>query len=719
MTDAAFSRRSAGRFVIASVVAGCAGPAHAQQGVVVAPALPCATHRDDIVSLLLDGSGASAGTVVTFGQVFRKGDLPRGASLTARRATAQALPVQADVKTRHADGSARFAVVCLAAPALRSGERLGVVLGRGAAAEAAPLDIVAAATGRSAIVEITPVGGGEAWQTDLLLRLQDAIVLHRGEAPWQSGPLAVEGRVRLKVPAAALGPDAAEMRLVADVALRSDGTLRCAVWLRNDIAMTRSGGAAHYRMRLLLDGRLVLESDEVRQFQYQAWGRTRGVARGGREVAAPFVRHDARYLGETGAVPRYDIAVGVEEALLARMAAAMAHRDWQAPMHPRGITQYMPQTGGRGDIGPATVWQAAWLVSGDPRAAAHAIGQAEAAGAVPWHFWDDANNTWLGTAKYPRLWTDPRGGTGRPGDARATGLTQQRPGRDVTGWTPDQAHTPDLSSVPYMLTGERWMLDNLQAQASAAVMGTFPETRFDGGGIVVNGQQVRASAWNLRQVENAAWLSPDGSAEQAYFETVSQKNWDWLISQVPAWTAQQGEVHGWVPGLNSDGTLRPWQQDYFASITILMTQRGRPEAARFLRWQSNFLLGRFRNEPGGFKQGFGVGYTIAMAPPNNPRGAPVFQTWAHVAEATNERNLVRSEWGTGNYNQLALATLAGMVSALQSQEAASLFAELSRRGLRGTAASDYRKEPTFNVTPPGVSRAGPGEARCTPSRPPG
>jgi hypothetical protein len=622
------------------------------------------------------------------------------------------------MKTRHADGSARFAVVSLAAPALRGGERLGVILARAPSASAAPLDVVVAAAGRSAVVEIAPVGGGEPWRADLLLRLQDAVVLRGGDAPWLSGPLAVEGRVRLKVPASALGPDAAEMRLVADVALRADGTLRCSVWLRNDIAMTRNGGMAHYTMRLLLDGRPVLESGEVRQFQYQAWGRTRHVARGGSEVAVPFVRHDVRYLGEAGAVPRYDVAVGVDEGLLARMAAAVAHRDWQAPLHPRAITQYMPQTGGRGDIGAATFWQAAWLVSGDPRAAAHAIGQAEAAGAVPWHFWDEANDTWLNTDHYARLWTDPRGGTGRPGDARSGGLTQQRPGKDATGWTPDHAHQPDLSSVPYMLTGERWMLDNLQAQASAAIMGTFPESRVDGGAIVVNGQQVRASAWNLRQVENAAWLSPDGSAERAYFEEVSRQNWAWLLAQIPDWTAQQGEVHGWLPRLSNDGTLQPWQQDYFASITILAAQRGRAEAVQVLRWQSNFLLGRFRNEESGFKPGFGAGYTNAIAPPNNPRGAPVFQTWARVAEATSGRNLVREEWANGNYNQLALATLAGMVTALPSQEAASLFAALSRKGLRGTAPADYRREPTFNVTPPGVSRAGSAEPRCTPSRPP-
>ncbi len=56
-------------------------PARAQPAAagVRMPPLPCATQPGDIVGLLLDGSGAPAGTVVTFGQAFAPGALPRDA----------------------------------------------------------------------------------------------------------------------------------------------------------------------------------------------------------------------------------------------------------------------------------------------------------------------------------------------------------------------------------------------------------------------------------------------------------------------------------------------------------------------------------------------------------------------------------------------------------------------------------------------------------------
>jgi teichuronic acid biosynthesis glycosyltransferase TuaC len=91
---------------------------------------PCRSRAGDVVGLLLEGTGAPAGAVAPFGQCFRAGDLPRDAWLGARLADGRPLAVQCDVKTRHPDGSARHAVLALAAPALAAGTRVGVMLTR-------------------------------------------------------------------------------------------------------------------------------------------------------------------------------------------------------------------------------------------------------------------------------------------------------------------------------------------------------------------------------------------------------------------------------------------------------------------------------------------------------------------------------------------------------------------------------------------------------------
>ena len=69
------------------------------------------------------------------------------------------------------------------------------------------------------------------------------------------------------------------MRLVVDLAVRSDGSLWVDPWMRNDIAMQPGGGTASYALRVTIDGKQVLAADLPRHFQYQAFGRLRGGGR--------------------------------------------------------------------------------------------------------------------------------------------------------------------------------------------------------------------------------------------------------------------------------------------------------------------------------------------------------------------------------------------------------------------------------------------------------
>ena len=115
----------------------------------------------------------------------------------------------------------------------------------------------------------------------------------------------------------------------------------------------------------------------------------------------------------------------------------------------------MPTTGGRPDIGPTTEANARWLITQDASAANYALAQAQAAGSIPWHYYDTAKGHYLSVADYPKLWIDQRG-TVRP--AQIAG--------DELGWTTDRAHSPDVSYVAWLLTGDRYHLDMLNAQAT-------------------------------------------------------------------------------------------------------------------------------------------------------------------------------------------------------------------------------------------------------------
>jgi Ca2+-binding RTX toxin-like protein len=680
-----------------------------------------------LTSLALQNAGSAAlsSGVAVFGQVFVEGDVPLGAGVTGVIG-GQAVGVQLDVKSRHEDGSVKMAVVSVERPVLSAGQEVKLELGLGSAAAGPKVNLASVSQGHSFVVELSPKPidgvasqlGSQKITVDVLAALRDALA--NGTASvWQEGPLASQARVEIDLPGS--------MRLKFDVTAYKDGQIGVDAVFANDEAMEAVGGRVAYDVVGRLNGAPVIQ-ESVSQGQYQSWHRE--VSSGGANGTTGLgdagqgwlnIKHDVAYLKETGAIAQYDTSIKVDASLLNGYGTAITASTWDDPLSANGVQQYMPMTGGRPDLGFTTQHNVAWLLSGDIRAAEYALGQAAAAGAVPWNFWDDKGDTWLNSANYPKLWTDVRGGTGRPGDASSTGLTQQVP-RD-TGWSPDTAHQPDLSFVPYIQTGERWMLDNLQAQASFSVMSFWPAPREDGEGLVIGSNQPRAAAWSLRQIENAAWISPDGSAEQAYFQQVAQNNWDWLKAQMPAWTALQGEAHGWLnpthpASVNATlGVMSPWQQDYFAGVAAIAAKRGSDGAMDYLNWADNFLIGRFMNEAKGFETRDGAAYAIGV---RDPITGQFHDTWAEVGAATRAAGWSNeSGWLSpgSEYARLALATLAAIHDLTGNPDALAAYRALLLEGAPSTDQATYGRNPAYAITipavldelrPPGAVAAAPG-----------
>ncbi|WP_207443800.1 carbohydrate-binding domain-containing protein [Roseomonas haemaphysalidis] len=597
-----------------------------------------------------------------------------------------------------------MAVLSVERPGLNAHSSVDAVLQTTPVAAPAPaIDLAAALKQHDFTVDLTV--GGRPTHVDVLSALKAALA--DGSATyWQNGPLASQARVEIDLPGS--------QRMVFDVTAFKGGGLAVEAQFNNDGAMGSSGGRVAYDLVAKLDGQMV-SHEAVNQGQYQNWHQSfsttdhdGGQGLGSADEGWLNIRQDIAHLQATGAVAHYDLSVGIADSLLSSWEASYKSAGWDDPLSTRDVTQYMPGTGGRGDIGFTTVGNTAWLMSQDIRAATYALGQAEAAGSVPWNLYDSANKSWLSAQDYPHLWTDGRGGTGTPGNAASRGLTQQIDGG--TGWTPDSAHQPDLSYVPYLLTGERWMLDNLQAQAAWNVLNTWSDTRGEDGFIVVNGGQVRHSAWALRQIDEAAWASPDGSAEKSYFTAVSKANWAWLVDQIPAWTAAQGEAHGWVPGnYGTANALPPWQQDYFASTAIAAASHGNADALTFLQWQSNFLVGRFTHEAQGFAEHDGAAYLIAIGDPAT--GKPL-QTWGEIGAqmvAWNWSNGSGWSHSQGDYAQLAMATLAGIAHLTGSPEATAAYRALMADAPPFTGSTDFARDPTFAIAAPdgGVAHPAP------------
>ena len=627
----------------------------------------------------------SAAKITSIGQEFAEGAVRPLESLSiSLGGSTQA--VQFNPKTYYSDGSVRFGVITFTQPDLSPNQVLqGILSVTNTATNNSVVHISSLLNNHTVGVSLQFANGSQQ-VIDVGAAVQAAISDGSAER-WLSGPLASQARVSV--------PVTGSFRLLVTITAFADGTFSANVGFNNDIAMSSTGGKQTYAADILIDSQPVVSRPMLTQSQYQNWNVTAWGAGG--STATANVQHDPYYLEKIGAIPDFDLSVGADSSKISLYNAEIQESGWGSPLSNNGVTQLMPMTGGRPDIGITTEPNAVWLITQNSVARDFVLGQADASGAAPWNLWDPVHGVWLNTDAYPTIWADDRGGTS---DHGSIGLTQALP--SDTGWVLDTSHQPDLSYYAFMLTGDERYLDSLNAQASFAVTSTWEAYR-GSDELVVGYDQVRASAWNLREINEAAWANPAGSAEGQYFTKIADLNWKWLVQQIPAWTLNQGQAHGQVEGYSwgSRDYSRPWMQDYFAGVAAEAAKHGNQDALTFLKWESNFLVGRFLNEENGFNPRDGIAYTIALGP-NSSDGHIRFKTWAEIGAATVTAGMSNDTGysnSIGDYGILGLNSLANIISLTGSTDAVKAYNWLLSSGAPFTSAADRAQYVQFNITP--------------------
>ncbi|MBR0670150.1 calcium-binding protein [Neoroseomonas soli] len=589
------------------------------------------TSGTPIVTFSLQNTAgtASARQYVQFNQQFAMGALPTDTELTAV-VGGVTVAVQMDVQTRYADGSVQSALLTLAEPSIAAGGSLAGTLLAAQLPATTPVATNAALAGGYDLVVNLDIASNGVFRIDAAKALAGAIANNTVDVVRQ-GPLATEVNFDVDVTRA--------LHLSFNVVTYADGSTATKVWFRNDIAMQDIGGDIQYNSISIVEGgQTKFSRGALTQYQYQTW--TQDIYDGASATPTLHVRHDIDYLERIGAILPYDLTAQTD-------AVGGVPSGWTNVLGVNGVTQFMPMTGGRADIGPTTTVNANWLITQDPAAAKYALMQAQAAGSIPWHYYDAANGHYLSLDDYPSMWIDNRG------IVKPTQLAG-----DAGGWTTDREHAPDMSFVAYLLTGDQYHLDMLNAQASWVLASTWDYPRQLGDGIVVNwDQNVRAQAWSLRVVTEAAYANPDGSYEKEYFSRIADNNWKSLLGQIPNLTAQQGEVHGIIPGYFGTPDIAPAAQDYFASTSAIAALQGNEYAREVLKWQANFLSGRFLSPD--IDPHNGYNYILnAMDSQRNWHG-----TWSEVADATRAAGNYSTTNGLhGFFAELAAMSNAAIIS---------------------------------------------------------
>ena len=651
-----------------------------QAPIVLAPKVPAAKAPADILGFILDNHGAELRKrAITFGEIFPPGKLRKGTGLRAL-INGHEVPVQLDAKATNSDGTVRMGIVTIAPDRVASG-LTPVMLIRGPPEIAAPLDI-SKLQDHSLSVEVRI--GSRLYHLDPTRLVVEGI--NKGSASyWLNGPLTTEARTDVPLERA--------LHITFDVRMYVDGSAATDIAFKNDYAFETEGGPIDYAVTIKEGDSTALKNQLVHQPQYTHWH----IRVWNSVIPNVNIVHDVANL-ERNAVLDYDLRTGVSNSVLEREARNI--RGLKAGiLGNAGLTMYMGTTGDRPEIGPTTMANAIWILTQDQRAATFALEQANAAGSIPWHFFDRKLGDYRTTTAFPNLWEDALGGT-----MGTTGLTQQVTpySPDCRCWTLDQAHQPDLSFVPYILTGSRFYLDQLKAQAAWDILSWHPHYRQGARGIVVFFGEVRAQAWDMRGIVNAAWILPDDDPLKRYFTQIEANNFSYLWQEIRK--LGQGDVAGWIPGAygTNDGAIAPWQQDYFASIMILAAKREITGARRIVEWESNFLAGRFLSAPNGLSPFDGVAYNLYVwRPPSWVTGA--YQTWAEVAHATASHGqsfgAIR-EWPKNRglaYIQAARGILAELVFLTDSQRTKSAYEWLIAHSPKNIGSEDL-ENPTWNLS---------------------
>ncbi len=533
---------------------------------------------------------------VSFGQVFAKGDLRPDERLVAQVGTDR-LPLQLDIKARHADGSVRHAVVTTLLRQLDPGAGVTVALvkdntaGLPSGKDRAPRELLA--HGFSTAVNLNL--GGHAYTASPSAQLQSGAA-----TPWLSGPLVQEWLVNAPLVDAT---GAVHPHLSARFALRWYPDLRRAkvdVILENDWAYEPAPQNFQYDVAVTVGAQPAYSKAGLTHFARARWRKSFWWG----EEPQLHVRHDTAYLVRTGALPRYDTTLQPSEAGLAAMAAARSSAK-KEPMEPGLVLTYMPTTGGRRDIGPLPQWGAQYLLSMDPRVKAATLGSGDLAGSWPIHFRDKATGRPVSLANYPYMTL-----LGRPGDTwnPRTGKSEAFPPCTNCSTAPhnysaDSAHQPSLSYLPYLVTGDHYHLEELQFWANFNMLQANPTYRgFEKG--TAQWDQPRGIAWSLRTLGQAAYITPDADPMKAYFTERVQHNIAWFdatyatgrpnaLGVVDGSGKYPGPVIGYTTPSGPNTGLAPWQDDFITwSFGYLATGLGFEAARPMAQWKAAFPVGR-------------------------------------------------------------------------------------------------------------------------------
>ncbi len=624
-----------------------AAKTQSQAGTAAAPSISNAITNVRIENA---GSAAQANVPLTFGQVFAQGGLGSTETVAGQLEDGTVVPLQVDVKARHADGSLRHVVISAILPKLASGQTqtLHLVRKNQDVVDKHTQNPVKLPATFSARVNVNL--GGQIYSAS-----PEAFIKGGQFTSWLAGPIANEWQVSAPLRTAA---GVAHPHLTARFAIRAysgSATPRVDVTVENAWAYEPGPQNFTYDAEVLVNGKAVYSQPALTHYHHARW---RKIFWAG--APAVNIKHNIAYLLATKAVPNYDTGITISPTALSAIKTRWSSGKTE-PMQPGIVNPAMPMAGGRPDIGPLPQWAAMYLLSMDGYVKNIMLGTGDLAGSWPIHYRDKNTGHPVSLNDYPYMTL-----LGNPGDTvnPATKKSESFPACGGTcstapyNYNPDGNHQPSLAYLPYLVTGDYYYLEELLFWANWNMVQANPYYRDFTKGLL-KWNEVRGQAWSLRTLGQAAYITPDRHPMKQYFVERINQNLNWYNTtyttgnpnQLGAYDgtgkwAYQGAIYSTSAGPRTG--LAPWQDDFFTWSIGHLVELGFTNAQPLLAWKAKFPVGRMTAP--GFCWIDGASYTLTVRASET---SPLSSSFAEAYQAT----MVNKD-GTAMINSTGAAYLA-------------------------------------------------------------
>lgn len=563
-------------------------------------------------NLISQSTQSQANIPITFGQVFKGGDVPTGETLAATL-NGQPVQLQVDVKATNPDGSLRHAVLTALIPSIAGDVTEPLTISTASpSTSGSPVTLTQLlATNYDATASLNI--GGTTYTADAKTLLQAASAANACKPwgqqcnVWLSGPLVSEWIVGgpVKTSGGTANPNLNVYFNVRAYA-SSPGTIayvRTDIVVENDWAYTPQAQPQY--TATLTSGSAAYTSPALTQYAYTRWHQILWW-----NDAAPqaYLQQDTQYIQDSLAVSRY-MVLQPDDSFLSGVIQSCA------PLDNCNQTKQMSTVGAQAGIGPLPQWTSTYIVDPDIRAYNWMLANTDALGTYGIHYRDQATGSPLSIQGHPYVtiidwnsaYTIAQQSTSLGAKYRADLLPNCTNNSVVTNcttayyntgdpYTWDNAHQPAEGYVAYMVTGSYYYMEELAYGASHNEIWSNETYRGLSQGLInASHSQTRGKAWVLREMANAAYLLPDAYPLKSEFNAdVANSLADFNATFTNNSSANPfgivGHEETTVQGAGTGG-VPPWQQAFLTWSAGHAAELGFAGADAFRNWLANFQMG--------------------------------------------------------------------------------------------------------------------------------